>query len=323
MKRNQSDYATRDPEKRRLRIYATDPMSGRRAPYRITIEIPNEIDLETGPRGQLVEVYDYDAWNERFYASVNLNERPLLMEAGLPQSESDPRFHQQMVYAVAMKVIDSAVRALGRNISLSRKRRPLRLFPHAFYGRNAFFDPELNAILFGYFKADVNSPGQNIPSQTVFTCLSHDIIAHEMTHAIVHRLRPYFLEPSNVDVLAFHEAFSDIVALFQRFSYRELLAEHIQASEGALQKSKVLMELAQQFGQAMGSGKGLRSAIDEKPHPGKLAKAHEAHERGAILLSAVFAGYIKAFQNRTADLLRIATGGSGELPGGAPPSGPR
>lgn len=316
MKRNQSDYATRDPEKRRLRIYATDPMSGRRAPYRITIEIPNEIDLEPGPRGQLVEVYDYDAWNERFYASVNLNERPLLMEAGLPQSESDPRFHQQMVYAVAMKVIDSAVRALGRNISLSRRKRPIRLFPHAFYGRNAFFDPELNAILFGYFKADVNSPGQNIPSQTVFTCLSHDIIAHEMTHAIVHRLRPYFLEPSNIDVLAFHEAFSDIVALFQRFSYRELLAEHIQASAGKLQDSKMLTELAQQFGQATGSGKGLRSAIGETPHPRNLAKAHEAHKRGAILLSAVFAGYIKAFENRTADLLRIATGGSGELPSG-------
>ena len=74
------------------------------------------------------------------------------MEAGLPQSESDPRFHQQMVYAVAMKVIDSAPARLGRNISLSREKRPLRLFPHAFYGRNAFFDSELNAILFGYFR---------------------------------------------------------------------------------------------------------------------------------------------------------------------------
>ena len=119
-----------------------------------------------------------------------------------------------------------------------------------------------------------------------------------MTHAIVHRLQPYFLEPTNLDVLAFHEAFSDIVALFQRFSYRELLAEHIQASEGALQKSKMLMELAQQFGQAMGSGKGLRSAIDEKPHPGKLAKTHEAHERGAILLAAVFDGFLA--RSRTA-----------------------
>ena len=82
----------------------------------------------------------------------------------------------------------------------------------------------------------------------MFTCLSHDIIAHEVTHAIVHRLRPYFLEPTNVDVLAFHEAFSDIVALFQRFSYRELLVEHIQASDGNLQNRRCWSELAQQFG---------------------------------------------------------------------------
>jgi hypothetical protein len=31
------------------------------------------------------------------------------------------------------------------------------------------------------------------------------VIAHEMTHAVVDRLRPYFMEPSNNDVLAFHE----------------------------------------------------------------------------------------------------------------------
>ena len=318
MKRYESDYANRDAEKRRLRIYATDPMSGRRAPYRIAIEVDNEPDLMPGPRGSVIEVHDYDAWNNQYYSSVDLNHPALLIEGGLPPSESDPRFHQQMVYAVTMKVIDSARRALGRPITFYRSEtRPiLRLFPHAFFGRNAFFDPKLNAILFGYFRADAQSPGQNLPSQTIFTCLSHDIIAHEVTHAIVHRLRPYFLEATNRDVLAFHEAFSDIVALFQRFSYRDLLANHIQASEGKLQKSTMLMELAQQFGQAMGTGKGLRSAIDDKPHPAKLAKTFEPHARGAILLSAVFAGYVKAFENRTADLVRIASGGSGILPAG-------
>jgi hypothetical protein len=318
MKRYDSDYANRDAEKRRLRIYATDPMSGRRAPYRIAIEVDNEPDLMPGPRGSVIEVHDYDAWNNQYYSSVDLNHPALLMEGGLPPSESDPRFHQQMVYAVTTKVIDSARRALGRPITFYRSdTRPiLRLFPHAFFGRNAFFDPKLNAILFGYFRADAQSPGQNLPSQTIFTCLSHDIIAHEVTHAIVHRLRPYFLEATNRDVLAFHEAFSDIVALFQRFSYRDLLANHIQASEGKLQKSTMLMELAQQFGQAMGTGKGLRSAIDDKPHPAKLAKTFEPHARGAILLSAVFAGYVKAFENRTADLVRIASGGSGILPAG-------
>jgi hypothetical protein len=315
--RYSDEYEIRPAEKRRLRIYATDPMGGRRAPYRISIEVDNEPTLMRGPSGSLIEVVDYDGWNQKYYTMVDLNERALLMEGGLPHSESDPRFHQQMVYAVTMKVLDSARRALGRPIDFYRKGKPkLRLFPHAFYGRNAFFDADLNAVLFGYFQADPDSPGENIPSQTVFTCLSHDIIAHEVTHAIVHKLRRRFLEPTNIDVLAFHEAFSDIVALFQRFSYRDLLAEHIQAAEADLSKSVMLLELAQQFGQAIGSGKGLRSAIDKRPDPSRLAKARESHERGAILLAAVFAGYIKAFQNRTADLLRIATGGSGQLPRG-------
>ncbi|WP_428411616.1 hypothetical protein [Pararhizobium sp.] len=315
MKRFESDYATRTAEKRKLRIYATDPMSGRRAPYRITVEVDNEPELAEGPVGEIVEVIDYDGWNKKFYRAVNLNDPALLMEAGLAPSESDPRFHQQMVYAVAMKVIESARRALGRpvNFRKSSTRTKLRLIPHAFCGRNAFFDPDLNAIMFGYFQADSVSPGPNIPSQTVFTCLSHDIIAHEMTHAIVHRLRPYFIEPSNIDVLAFHEAFSDIVALFQRFSYRELLAEHIQSSQGVLQKSQMLVELAQQFGYAAGRGEALRSAIGKSPN---LADTHEPHDRGAILVSAVFGGYFDAYQKRIADLLRIATGGSGLLPTG-------
>jgi hypothetical protein len=318
MKRFKSDYATRSAEKRKLRIYATDPMSGRRAPYRITIDIENERNLAPGPSGDLIEVIDYDGWNKTYYSAVDLNEPTLLMEAGLPPSESDPRFHQQMVYAVAMKVIESARRALGRPITFykGQSRRKLRLFPHAFCGRNAFFDPDLNAILFGYFQADPQSPGPNIPSQTVYTCLSHDIIAHEMTHAIVHRLRRYFLEATNIDVLAFHEAFADIIALFQRFSYRELLVEHIQSSQGELQKAGMLVELAQQFGYATGSGKALRSAIGVAPHHANLAESHEPHQRGAILVSAVFDGYFRAFKNRIADLLRIASSGSSQLPTG-------
>jgi len=218
-----------------LNIYAADPMSGRRQRYRTVIDINHEPLLEPGPSGAVIEVVDYDAEHKRFYSQVNLNDPSLLMQNGLPPNESDPRLHQQMVYAVAMKGIENARRALGRPISFrqSSRRTKLRLFPHAFYGANAFFDPDCNAIFFGYFKASEN-PGPNLPGQMVFTCLSHDVVAHEVTHAIVHRLRRYFLEPTNVDVLAFHEAFADIVALFQRFSYRDILREHIQASRGRL-----------------------------------------------------------------------------------------
>ena len=91
--------------------------------------------------------------------------------------------------------------------------------PHAFRGANAFYSRKLLAILFGHFRADDHDPGPNLPEQTVFTCLSQDIIAHETTHALVDRLRPLFIEPSNRDVAGFHKGFADIVAIFQHFSF--------------------------------------------------------------------------------------------------------
>ena len=57
----------------------------------------------------------------------------------------------------------------------------------------------------------------------VFTCLSHDIVAHETTHALLDGLHPRYQEPTNPDVLAFHEAFADIVAMFQHFTLPEVL----------------------------------------------------------------------------------------------------
>lgn len=313
-KRFETSVATKPPARRRLRIYASDPMAGRQSRYRISVDIENEPGLEPGPRGELVDVIDYDGVRNRYYAPVNLNDAALLMKEGLEPNESDPRFHQQMVYAVTMKVIDSAQRALGRRLSFykSRKTPRLRLIPHAFHGANAFFDPELNAILFGYFRADAKDPGPNLPGQNVYTCLSHDIIAHEVTHAIVHRLRRYFIEPTNEDVLAFHEAFADLVALFQRFSYQDILRDHIQSSRTKLQDEAMMVDLARQFGYASGTGRALRSALGkDKVESGALSRTVEPHKRGAILVSAVFDGFFRTYERRIADLLQIATGGTG------------
>ncbi|KQT58245.1 hypothetical protein ASG52_22625 [Methylobacterium sp. Leaf456] len=310
--------ASRPADRRKLNIFVSDPMAGRRARYRTSIDVNNEPGLLPGPVGALVEVIDYDGEHDQYYTPVDLNEPVHLMQGGLLPNESDPRFHQQMVYAVTMKVVESARRALGRPIKFYRSERTprLRLIPHAFYGANAFFDPKSNAIFFGYFKADSDDPGPNLPGQLVFTCLSHDIIAHEVTHAIVHGLRRYFLEPTNHDVLAFHEAFADIVALFQRFSYAPILREQIQASKGRIQDQAMLVELARQFGYASGSGQALRSALGVKPDPTLLGRTFECHDRGAILVSAVFDGFYRTYEGRIADLLRIATNGSGELPAG-------
>lgn len=308
------------PPRRPLKIFAIDPMLGRHAGNRISIDVPNE-PLTQGPSGERVEVIDYDGANKRYYFPVNLNDPAILMQGGLDQSESDPRFHQQMAYAVASLTIESFDRALGRKISLrTKKAAKLRLFPHAFHGANAFYDRSLHAVCFGYFRADENDPGRNIPGQTVFTCLSHDIIAHEMSHAMVDRLRRYFLEPSNVDVLAFHEGFADIVALFQRFSFQELLAGQIQTVHGNLREKSDLVKLAQQFGQATGMGRELRSALDGGNDAQNQRRSYldtfEPHQRGSILVAAVFDAFFTTYQNRIDYLIRIATGGTGRLPDG-------
>jgi len=71
-------------------------------------------------------------------------------------------------------------------------------------------------------------------------------------------VHPYFGEPSNMDVLALHEAFADIVALFQHFSHPEVLRHQIARTRGDLSSTNLLAELAQQFGQATGNVGALR-----------------------------------------------------------------
>ena len=124
-----------------------------------------------GPWGDLVQVVDFDASRGVWYSGVDLDDPAVLAQGGLRPSERDPRAHQQVVYAVAMSVIERFERFGGRRFRW-RGGRQLRLVPHAFQGRNAFFDPGRRAVLFGYYPADARDPGPNLPGQVIFTCLS-------------------------------------------------------------------------------------------------------------------------------------------------------
>ena len=324
------------PAVRRLRIFSFDPALAARYDLAgvsgITIEIPWEDDVKPGPVGEYVEVVDIDPGSNAAYPPVNLNEPALLATDGLQPSESDPRFHQQMCYAVAMKTIEHFERALGRKALWSTHRRResnqyfenyvprLRIYPHALRQQNAFYSPPKKALLFGYFSTTATD--RNTPGTTVFSCLSHDIIAHETTHALLDGVHPRFSDPVNEDVLAFHEAFADIVALFQHFSYPGVLRDQIARTRGDLARQSVLGQLAQQFAMASGRGDALRSYLGKtvdgkwepiKPDPSVLESTPEPHDRGAILVAAVFGAFAKVYRARTSDLFRIATEGTGVL----------
>jgi len=331
----------RKPETRDLRVFAFDPLLSYNPDFlhinQTTLKVKWE-PLEPGPVGEYLEVMDVDPSTGCCYAPVDLNHPSILSQAGLSPSEADPRFHQQMVYAVAMKTIEHFERALGR-VALWAPRfhkyeqdgkpqiekhyvRRLRIYPHALREANSFYSPDKKALLLGYFPASKTDPDENLPGGIVFCSLSHDIIAHETTHALLDGLHRYFGEPSNPDVLAFHEAFADIVALFQHFTVPEALRDVIAHSQGNLEKQNMLAELAQQFGQGIGQYGALRSAINkEKPTRDDYNKTTEPHERGAVLVAAVFDAFLNIYRRRSEDLIRLATAGTGILPeGGAIPN---
>jgi hypothetical protein len=311
----------------------------------VTLAVPWERDdsgndiLRPGPVGEYVEVVDHDPASGCFYEPIDLNDDAIVAQDGLQPSESNPQFHQQMVYAVTMRTIRNFERALGRLALWSPRRRTvrdhvteeyvprLRIHPHALREANAYYSPAKKALLFGYFPAATAGDGVGATPLTVFTCLSHDIVAHEVTHALLDGIHRRFNESSNLDVLAFHEAFADIVALFQHFSLPEVLRHQIAATRGDLASQNRLGELAQEFGQAIGKRGALRSAIgafDEvtgrwqprEPNPDDYARLTEPHDRGAILVAAVFDAFLTIYKARIANLLRIASEGTGVLPAG-------
>ena len=302
------------PTFRRLRGYAFDPSLSTTLDTvqinKTTFTVPWE-KLTAGPAGEYLEVVDYDPASQCFYEPVDLDHPHLLAQEGLPPSESSPQAHQQMVYAVAMTTIRHFERALGRRALWSphnyRHVPRLRIYPHALRGANAFYSQEKKALLFGYFSAP-DGDGIHAPGSTVFTCLSHDIIAHETTHALLDGMHRRFIEPTHADSLAFHEAFSDIVALFQHFTYPEVLRHQIAKTRGDLAQTNLLAELAQEFGRALGQHGALRTYLGVKPDPAALASTLEPHDRGAILVAAVFEAFTTIYQTRARKFIELATG---------------
>lgn len=346
------------PVYRKLRGYAFDPSLSVKLDtaaindvvYRIRWEELLQDDGKTpsvGPVGEYVEVIDFDPTigpSGALYVPVDLNNPYILANDGLTPSESNPQFHQQFVYAVSMLTIQNFEQALGRQIlwapRILGKDSPeaksglyeeyvprLRIYPHAMRIANAYYSPLKKAVLCGYFSATPKTAALQMPGSLVFSCLSHDIVAHEVTHAILDGVHRNYNRATNPDVLAFHEAFSDIVALFQHFTFPEVLKQQISRTRGDLEKQNLLGELAQQVGVAMGGYASLRDAIGshdkltgewslKEPNPTDYERTTEPHDRGSILVAAVFEAFLTIYKNRVKDLLRIATGGTGILPQG-------
>ncbi|HEX5831376.1 MAG TPA: hypothetical protein VFY16_10380 [Gemmatimonadaceae bacterium] len=303
------------PLYRPLRVYALDPSAARRDGAQAVVSVPYEA-LEVGPSGSVLEILEPVA--------VDLDEPAVLLQQGHAPSPNDPRFRAQMVYAVCSTTYAAFRQALGRQLAWGFDRGPadgarrrLRVRPSASALRNAYYDRLHGELCFGSFPADGAVQGANVPHGTIHTALSHDIVVHEMAHALLDGLRAHFMLPTNADVLAFHEAFADLVALFQRFTYADVVRAGLRHARGDLTRPGLLTEIATQFGETTGLRSALRSAVRGTEF--RYGIATEPHELGAVLVAAVFAAFARVVSEKTRRFVRLATGGTGALPPGDMP----
>jgi hypothetical protein len=309
-----------DPVYRPLRIFTRDPATSVLAGAVALINLPFE-PLSPGPEGAVFRV-------EGPAEPLDLNNPAILMVNGLTPGMSDPQFRKLMVYAVCTSVYASFRAALGRYVAWGFDRPgigPIKLTvrPEAFEGENAFYEKRDGTLSFGYYKGDKSKTvGNNLPGGMYYTSLSHDVVAHEVTHGLLDGLRSHFTFPSGPDVSAFHEALADLVAFFQRFTYAEVVRAAIREAGTDLLRSAMLTNIAEQFGQTT-TGAGALRTIAEIPAPGEPLRHYgediEPHKRGSVLTAAVFDAFNTVFRRKTSPYIRLATGGTGTLPPGQMP----
>jgi hypothetical protein len=297
------------------------------------VDVPAE-RLAIGPTGYRIKVVDFDAGANVLYTgrAYSFDEAGLVVDPYAPPDPAkvsakswkayetrllgDPRFHAQNVYAIAMRTVAAFEKALGRRVEWGFRGHQLHIAPHAFADANAFYSELDQCLMFGYFAGRSGA--------TVFTCLSHDIIAHETTHALLDGLRDSFTEPSTPDQAAFHEAFSDIVALLSVFSLPETVkaclltrgprrtlksgSDLVPARfvDKAVLKQSLLLGLGKQFGRELQEVRGdaLRRSVELPPRTDYLSQPgwDEPHQRGEVLSAAFLNAFVDIWSRRIEEL---------------------
>lgn len=299
-----------EPRTRTLTVLAQDPsvtLDGRA--LTAALPVPAE-PLAPGPRGYRVHVIDYDATTDRLYrpSSRALDADPYAGVTDLERLVTDAHFHQLNVYAIVMSTLARFERALGRRMNWSFGSHQIKVAPHAFGDANAFYSKDDEGLLFGYFAGR---------RSTVFTCLSHDVVAHETTHALVDGLRERYTYPSSPDQAAFHEGFADVVALLSVFALKEVVdaaldlrhpREHALIAREALTRDAlrrgVLLGLADQMGRELPTvrGSALRQSATLKPSTRYLDEDEfqEPHRRGEVFVAAMLNSFLEAWVHQLA-----------------------
>lgn len=244
-------------------------------------EFPLDKDYLKGAGSSRVVIQDADEYGNVLYPSLDWETAEDLSfeyfeDKGLIDN---PQFHQVNTFAVLNNALDLVEEELGHNV-IWKNGAALVVRPHAFDGANAYYDPMNPSLNFGYF----TTPFRRTP---VWTCLSQDIVTHELGHAILDTFRPLYIYSFDIDTPALHESFADLMAMFTALSNQSLVKHLYRETHGNMRDSNLISRLAEEFGQGIyGAGVPyLRSALEGVTY---TQAPKEAHARSTVWTAAIY-----------------------------------
>jgi hypothetical protein len=226
-----------------VEIYVQDPLVAKK--YKdenilgiSTIDIDWEPNLRDGPTSARIAVLDYDADKDLLTDPVQWDEAGRYFR-GVDNPDSF-QFHQVNVWAIALNTLSffEDRRVMGRPIPWGFDGNRLTAIPHAGEMKNAFYDRNSKTLKFFYF---------NVGNETVYTCLSHDIVAHETGHAILDGIRPHYNIISSIQTSAFHEFLADLTTILSALRNNDVRRVVADTSKADLMQDKVIANLAEEF----------------------------------------------------------------------------
>ncbi|HLN88635.1 MAG TPA: hypothetical protein VK253_01060 [Candidatus Binatia bacterium] len=230
-------------------IYLQDPLVADRTPELglSLISLDWEPGFADGPTSERIAVVDYNAdsnvlaeparWSPEKLCFVGIDGKPIS-----PQDCNTAQFRQVNAFAVVHDVLAffQHRRVMGRPIPWAFEGNRLIIVPNAGYAENACYDRSNKSLQFYWCGSD---------DQPVFTCLSHDIVAHETGHAILDGIRPLYNEISSIQTSTFHEYVADLTAILSALRIQNIRDVVADTSKGDLSTDKAIGDLAEMFGQ--------------------------------------------------------------------------
>lgn len=270
---------------------------------RARVEVPAEA-LGPGPSGARAQTIDYDSTTRSLYQPDLEPHVDRFAAASDRTLLASPVFHAQNAFAIAMRTLGRFEQALGRHVEWGFGGHRIKIAPHAFEAANALYSKQNEALLFGYFPA---RRGRGI----VFSCLAHDVVAHETAHALLDGIRGRYIEPAGPDQAAFHEGFADLVALLSVLALPETigaaLARGRRGGRWRLTDAS-LLRVAREVGRESDGSAALRRPVDLRPSRRILERREfqDPHRRGEVLVAAVLRAFLDLWDAQSSGSVRRA-----------------